>query len=47
MRNRLDICNRLLGPYHEECDAFMSRIVTSYWKSVHHYVPESKFQSMR
>jgi len=46
-RKRLDLCFWHLARYREEGDNFLQQIVTGYETWIHHYEPESKWQSMQ
>jgi histone-lysine N-methyltransferase SETMAR len=46
-RMRLDICSRHFVCYREEDDNFLQRIVTGDETLVHHYQPETKWESMQ
>jgi histone-lysine N-methyltransferase SETMAR len=46
-RNRQHICSSLLERYSREGDNFLNRIITGDETWVHHYEPETKWQSMR
>jgi len=45
-KKKRTICQRLVDSYANECEAFLTRIVTGDETCVHHYAPESKRQSM-
>ena len=46
-RKCLDVCSQHLGRYREEGDNFLQQIVAVDETWVHHYEPESKWQSMQ
>jgi hypothetical protein len=45
-RNRLTICQGLLYLYRNKGDAFFRRIVAEDETWIHHYIPESKLESI-
>ena len=45
-QTRVDICQKHLDRYGNEQDIFLVRIITGDETWVHHYEPESKWQSM-
>jgi hypothetical protein len=44
---RLDICYHHLAHYGEECDNFLQQIITGDVTWVHHYQPDTKWNSMQ